>query len=67
MVNFVYSVSYASHAVSVFQRDLETGSLTYSSTTTGITNAFSVDVGSDNKSVYIASQPLTTFPLESSP
>src|SRR5690606_4987709 len=39
---FVYTASYASNAVSVFQRDLETGSLTYSSTTTGITNAFSV-------------------------
>ena len=52
---FVYTASYASNAVSVFERNLATGALTYRSTTTGIVNAFSVDVSSDNKSVYVAS------------
>lgn len=52
---FVYTASYASNAVSVFERNPETGQVTYRSTVTGIAAAFSVDVSSDNKSVYAAS------------
>lgn len=52
---FVYTASYASSAVSVFERDLITGQLIYRSRTTGISAAFSVDVSNDNKSVYAAS------------
>lgn len=52
---FVYTASYISGAVSVFARDVATGQLTYGSTLGGILNAFSVDVSSDNKSVYVAS------------
>ncbi len=52
---FVYTASYASNAVSVFERNFLTGKLTYSSTITGIVNAFSVAVSPDNKSVYVAS------------
>lgn len=52
---FVYTASYASGAVSVFERNPATGQLTYRSSTNGITNAFSVDVSADNKSVYVAS------------
>jgi 6-phosphogluconolactonase (cycloisomerase 2 family) len=52
---FVYTASYRSDALSVFERNPATGRLTYRSTTTGVTTAFSVDVSPDNKSVYAAS------------
>jgi 6-phosphogluconolactonase (cycloisomerase 2 family) len=52
---FVYTASYLASAVSVFERDLDTGQLTYRSTRTGLIAAFSVDVSSDNKHVYVAS------------
>jgi 6-phosphogluconolactonase (cycloisomerase 2 family) len=52
---FVYTASYQSSAVSVFERNPETGQLTYRSTKTGLSAAFSVDVSSDNKNVYVAS------------
>ncbi|HCL85359.1 MAG TPA: hypothetical protein DIC45_02375, partial [Comamonadaceae bacterium] len=52
---FVYTASYQASALSVFERDPATGTLTYRSTTTGVSAAFSVDVSPDNKSVYVAS------------
>lgn len=52
---FVYTASYQSSAVSVFERNPETGQLTYRSTKTGLSAAFSVDVSADNKNVYVAS------------
>lgn len=52
---FVYAASYQASAISVFERNAETGRLTYRSTNTGVSAAFSVDVSSDNKSVYAAS------------
>jgi 6-phosphogluconolactonase (cycloisomerase 2 family) len=52
---FVYAASYQANAISVFERNAETGRLTYRSTNTGVSAAFSVDVSSDNKSVYAAS------------
>ncbi|MCS4306443.1 6-phosphogluconolactonase (cycloisomerase 2 family) [Rheinheimera pacifica] len=61
---FIYTASTSSSAVSVFERDLVTGTLTYRSKNTGIPAAFSVDVSSDNKNVYAASptgQAIHTF------
>lgn len=52
---FVYTASYQASAVSVFERNPDTGQLTYRSTKTGLSAAFSVDVSADNKSVYVAS------------
>ena len=52
---FVYTASYQASAVSVFERNPDTGQLTYRSTKTGLSAAFSVDVSSDNKNVYVAS------------
>lgn len=52
---FVYTASYQASALSVFERDPATGRLTYRSTNTGVSAAFSVDVSPDNKSVYAAS------------
>lgn len=52
---FVYASSYRASAVSVFERNLLNGQLTYRSTITGAIAAFSVDVSGDGKSVYAAS------------
>ncbi|WP_193909630.1 beta-propeller fold lactonase family protein [Cellvibrio polysaccharolyticus] len=52
---FVYASSYRASAVSVFERNLLNGQLTYRSTITGAIAAFSVDVSGDGESVYAAS------------
>lgn len=52
---FVYTAAYSASAISVFERNPQTGALSYRSSIAGAINAFSVAVSPDNHNVYAAS------------
>ncbi|MEG2279635.1 MAG: beta-propeller fold lactonase family protein [Comamonas sp.] len=58
---FVYAAAYSTSTLSIFQRDLATGMLTYRAKMIGVSTAFSVDVSPDNKNVYAASPAGNVF------
>jgi 6-phosphogluconolactonase (cycloisomerase 2 family) len=52
---FVLTASYASGAVSIFERNVATGFLTYRNMISGIINAFGLVISPDDKHIYAAS------------